>query len=423
MTVLSRSIVRRNLAAITLLVVVGSLACTETTEPARRYAVLDEVGQSDWQSVTVGSDHTCGLKTNGDLYCWGDNDQGQAGLAVVDTVCGAAKPFYACALKPTLVDSSLHFASISAGANHTCGVTADRRAFCWGANDKGQVSSYSAGGPSLVEVPAATFGWTQISAGFTHTCAVRTDGALFCWGGDAQGELGNGAIANSLGMLRVTMPAPVASVSAGQERTCARTIAGAVYCWGEIWVDRESGLEMSRQQLRPQAVPGAPAMSSLSVGPSTTCGAGLTGVGYCWEANSRGQMGVGGDTGSTVPKAVAAGIGFVQMSVGIVHSCGVATDGAGYCWGDDTFGELGVRLASLSEICGGQALTCSTTPRPVFGRQRFIQISAGFGSHVCGVTTQHNLYCWGLGVSGQRGDGTESYATSVPTLVAVAGTP
>jgi alpha-tubulin suppressor-like RCC1 family protein len=420
MTVLSRSIVRCGLAAITALGAAGMVACTETTQPARQYAVLDDVGQSDWQSVVVGNNHTCGLKTNGDLYCWGDNTDGQLGVASVDTVCGQSKPFSPCSLHPVLVDSTLHFVSISAGANHTCGVTADRRAFCWGANTKGQVSAYSPGGAILTEVPA-TFGWTQISAGFTHTCAVRTDGALFCWGGNAQGELGNGAIANSLGMLRVPMPAPVASVSTGQERTCARTVAGAVYCWGALWVDRENGLEMSRQQLVPQSVPGAPPMSSLSVGSSTTCGAGLTGVGYCWEANARGQMGVGGDTGSTSPKAIAADIGFVQMSVGIVNSCGVATDGSGYCWGDDTFGELGVRPASLSEVCGSQALTCSTKPHAVFGRQRFIQISAGFGSHACGVTTQHNLYCWGLGVSGQRGDGTASYATSVPTLVVEPG--
>ena len=53
----------------------------------------------------------------------------------------------------------------------------------------------------------------------------------------------------------------------------------------------------------------------------------------------------------------------------------------------------------------------------MFGRQKFTEISAGFGSHACGVTTQGNLYCWGLGVSGQRGDGTENYATSTPTQV------
>ncbi len=417
-----RSIRRYCLAAFSALAIAGLVACTETTAPARRYGVLADVGEADWQTVTVGSDHTCGLNTNGSAYCWGDNSYGQLGIAVVDTVCGQTKPLRPCTLRPTAVPTTLRFSSISAGQHHTCGITSNRQAYCWGANEHGQVSAFSPSGATLVPV-TGSLGWTQISAGYTHTCAVRTDGALFCWGGNARGELGNGAIANSLGMLRVAMPAPVASVSAGQERTCARTITGMVYCWGAVWVDRENGLEFTRQQLVPQAVPSAPNMSWLSVGSLTTCGTAVSGIAYCWEANSRGEMGVGGDAGSIIPKAVAADVGFVQITSGIVHSCGVATNGAGYCWGDDTFGQLGVPPSSLSEMCAGQGLSCSTTPRAVFGRQRFTEISAGFGSHTCGVTTQHNLYCWGLGVSGQRGDGTDSYATSIPTMVAPARTP
>jgi alpha-tubulin suppressor-like RCC1 family protein len=417
MTVIPHSVVRCFLVAISALGVAGILACTETTEPARRYAVLDDVGQSTWQTVTVGSDHTCGLTTGGDAYCWGDNEYGQLGVAATDTVCGESKPLLPCSLRPVQVQPGTHFASISAGAHHTCAITTDHQAFCWGANDAGQVSAFAPGGPTLVQVPG-TFGWAQISAGYSHSCAVRTDGALFCWGANARGELGNGAIANSLGILQVSVAGPTASVSAGQERTCARTTAGAVYCWGAVWTDTDNGFEDTRQQLVAQAVPSAPAMSSLSVGTLTTCGTDLTGIAYCWEANSRGEMGTGDEIGSTVPKAILADVGFVQVSAGIVNSCGVATDGAGYCWGDDSFGQLGISPSELSEVCGTQALSCSTTPRAVFGRQRFIEISAGFGSHACGVTTQHNLYCWGLGVSGQRGDGSDVYAISTPTMVA-----
>jgi alpha-tubulin suppressor-like RCC1 family protein len=158
-------------------------------------------------------------------------------------------------------------------------------------------------------------------------------------------------------------------------------------------------------------------MAWLSVGSLTTCGAGTSGVAYCWEANPRGEMGTGTQDGSTTPVRVAADLAFVQVSAGIVQSCGVATSGAGYCWGDNTFGQLGVSPSLLIERCGGQQLPCSTRPVAVFGRQRFIEISTGFGSHACGVTVQHNLYCWGLGVSGQRGDGTAGYAVTLPVQV------
>jgi alpha-tubulin suppressor-like RCC1 family protein len=359
----------------------GWIACTTATDPVRRFGVLDDVGQSDWQSVAVGTDHSCGLKTNGNAYCWGSNQYGQLGVARSDTVCGTGDARIGCSMSPVQVQPGLQFASISAGARHSCGITFTRDAYCWGANDLGQVSDVGTGGPALAKV-SGTLGWSQISAGYTHPCAVRTDGALFCWGSNDRGQLGNGGTANSSSNVRVKITAPVASVSAGQQRTCARTTSGAVYCWGAVWTSRENGLEITQDQPVPTLVPHAPALASVSVGSFSTCGSDLLGIAYCWEANPRGEMGTGDQVGSTTPKAVASDLGFIQVSAGIVQTCGVAT-----------------------------------SPVPVFGRQKFREISTSFGSHACGVTTQGNLYCWGLGISGQRGDGSESFAISTPILV------
>ena len=262
-----------------------------------------------------------------------------------------------------------------------------------------------------------SLGWTQISAGNTHTCAVRTDGALFCWGANDRGQLGNGGFGTNGGLNRVVLNAAVAYVSAGQQHTCARTTVGAVYCWGAIWTGREGGLEFTRSQPQPQPVPGSPAMASLSVGAFTTCGTDASGFAYCWEANPRGEMGNGTETGSVTPQRVATDLEFLQVSAGIVQTCGVVTNGAGYCWGDNSFGQLGVSPSLLVDQCGSQRVPCSKVPTPVFGRQQFTEISAGQGSHVCGVTIRGNLYCWGLGLSGQRGDGTAFYAVSVPVQV------
>jgi alpha-tubulin suppressor-like RCC1 family protein len=101
----------------------------------------------------------------------------------------------------------------------------------------------------------------------------------------------------------------------------------------------------------------------------------------------------------------------------MLQSCGVADGGAAYCWGDDSFGQLGVPAESLTQRCDAQKLVCSTVPVQVSGGLRFAQISAGLGSHTCGVTTDGSIACWGLGVSGQRGDGTTTYVVSTPTIV------
>jgi alpha-tubulin suppressor-like RCC1 family protein len=68
--------------------------------------VLDDVGQSDWQSVSVGGDHTCALKLSGDVYCWGSNLYFQLGQANGDTVCGPDSAHYSCMRTPHLVQAN-----------------------------------------------------------------------------------------------------------------------------------------------------------------------------------------------------------------------------------------------------------------------------------------------------------------------------
>lgn len=393
------------------------VSCTETTAPARRFPVLDDVGHGDWASVSVGGDHTCALKTNGAAYCWGSDQYGQLGIARADTVCGAANATYPCELQPKPVQGGLTFTSISAGARHTCALTRDGAAYCWGANDANQIADVGRGGPTPTRL-AGTLPWTQISAGDTHSCGVRSDGSLYCWGTNDRGQLGIGGTAGVVGQARARITVPVATVSAGEARTCARSTAGTLYCWGAVWTSRQGGLEFTRAQLTPQLVPGAPAVASVSVGTFTTCATDLSGAAYCWEANPRGEMGNGSTDGSTSPLPVSSALPFVQVSAGIAQTCGILVTGNGYCWGDDSFGQLGVSPSTLSDRCSAQSLPCATRPVAVVGRQLFVQISTGFGSHACGVTTLGNLYCWGLGASGQRGDGTMISGVSTPLEVA-----
>jgi alpha-tubulin suppressor-like RCC1 family protein len=396
---------------------VGLTACGEATAPALRYPVLDDVGLADWTSVTVGADHTCGLTTSGTAYCWGSNQYGQLGFSVVDTLCGSTAARYACSVAPRAIQADLKFASLSAGAHHTCGITTSRDAYCWGGNESGQTNDASIASPIPVKVIGG-LPWSQISAGFSHTCGIRTDGALFCWGANDRGQLGNGSTIGGSSLVRVSLPAAVATVSAGQSRTCARTTTGAVYCWGAVWIARENGLELTRAQTTPALVPESPNMSNVTVGSFTTCGTDASGFAYCWEANPRGGIGNGTLDGSTSPERVLSDLSFLQLSSGIAQTCGISITGAGYCWGDNSFGQLGVSPSSLIERCANGTLPCSTRPVEVIGRQQFTQLVTGFGSHTCGVTTVGNLYCWGLGVSGQRGDGSESSGVFTPALVA-----
>ncbi|HUX32984.1 MAG TPA: hypothetical protein VMV51_03860 [Gemmatimonadaceae bacterium] len=384
---------------------------------------LDERGASGFAMVTVGRDHTCALDDMGRAYCWGSDGDGQLGhppTATCDTTARGA-----CSLAAEPVATGLVFRDISAGARHSCAVTTAFAAYCWGSDADGALGT-GAGPPagplpSVVAAPAPVLGgitFASISAGYSHTCGLATNGEAYCWGMNDRGQLGTGDT------IRRVLPTPVATserfvqISAGEQRTCGRSTANGVLCWGNVWAYHQSGFEFSHAQLLPAPVPAAPTFDALSVGAFTTCGVSAQ-MAYCWEANPHGQMGDGTTDGSTTPVPVAGGLRFIAVSAGIIQTCGVTVEQDAYCWGNDTFGQLGVSPGTLSARCAGQSLPCSVVPVRVIGWRHFRSVATGLGNHTCGVTTDTNIYCWGLGQSGQLGFGKPIGATSQPLKVAI----
>ncbi|MFW6079901.1 MAG: Ig-like domain-containing protein, partial [Gemmatimonadota bacterium] len=154
-------------------------------EPApTRVADVDGAREAHFW-IAAGDRHNCVTTTNdGFAYCWGDNASGQLGIgttgAGVDTL--------------TQVTDSLAFTWIAAGADHTCAIgAADSLAYCWGANESGQLGdgNMPTDAPSPVQVSGGTK-YVYLEAGAAHTCAVEADtGDVECWGANDRGQLGD----------------------------------------------------------------------------------------------------------------------------------------------------------------------------------------------------------------------------------------
>lgn len=178
-------------------------------------------------SLVAGEDHTCGLTAEGRAFCWGSDGGGQLGSAETDT-----------AHVPTPVSGGHAFASLSAGAAHTCGVTAQGRALCWGANHRGQLGDGrggddTAGANREAPVPVAgSTAFARVFAGATHTCALTADGGAWCWGDNAAGQLGDGTTQRRTSPVAVRGGIHFATLSAGAEHTCGVAADGAAWCWG-----------------------------------------------------------------------------------------------------------------------------------------------------------------------------------------------
>lgn len=200
----------------------GNGTYTNTNE----YSITQVVGlTSGVQQVALGDFHACAL-VNGAVKCWGRNNHGQLGIGLSGDTSNVPLPVIG------LPDG---IAQIAAGTEHSCAITAQGEAWCWGNNDHGQLGD---GATTDHAAPAPVMGLggraLSMAAGKEHTCALLEDGKVKCWGGGERGQLGNGAWADSLAPVLVQLPAGfrVAQIASGGSHMCARSLGGNVSCWG-----------------------------------------------------------------------------------------------------------------------------------------------------------------------------------------------
>jgi alpha-tubulin suppressor-like RCC1 family protein len=200
-----------------------------------------------WTSVMAGGFHSCATRKDGSLWCWGRNDSGQLGIGS-----------WADQNRPEKVTSPAPagWASVTGGAFHTCAIRTDSTLWCWGSSESGQLglgNTTDQDLPQQVTTPAPA-GWTSVAAGGDHTCALRTH-ALWCWGFNRYGQLGIGSTTNQARPRRVALPAKTgwSLVTLGATHTCAKHTGHILWCWGYNYYG-QLGIGNSVNQDLPQQI-------------------------------------------------------------------------------------------------------------------------------------------------------------------------
>ena len=304
------------------------------------------------------------------------------------------------------------FSSISAGANHTCGITPAGDAYCWGAGSLGRLGN-NAEEDQDFPVPVSGFeDFRSVSAGSNPTCGITEGGDAYWWGAGSFNRLGNGSTENQLSPEAVSGGLKFKSLSAGNQRTCGITLEDYAYCWGSGF-NGGLGTGSTADQSEPQAVAGNYKFKSISTsadeGGFHTCGVTISGDAYCWGRGWHGQLGDGADGVGYFqeePVAVLGGHKFTSVSTG-GHTCGLTTLGKIFCWGSSQFGQLGNGSESNEN-----------EPVRVSGERTYLLVSAG-SFHTCAVAVNRFIYCWGDGNNGKLGVGfVGNVNRTTPTLAA-----
>jgi alpha-tubulin suppressor-like RCC1 family protein len=297
----------------------GRLAAKPRSAAALLFALLATMGwsangalASESGRVAAGGTHSCAIKADDTLVCWGGQGGVPAGLGSVEQVAAGGK--HDCAIETadtpvcwgddskgqsTVPAGIGTVTQISAGEEHTCAVKTDGTPLCWGDDTWGQST-----------LPAGIGTVTQISAGSFNTCAVKTDGTPICWGDNSDGQN--------------TIPAGIGTVTqvatTGEGHTCAIETDGTPICWG----DNEFG-EVT--------IPaGIGTVTQIVVGEWHTCAIETDGTPACWGRNAPigPQPSLPSDIGTVT-----------EISAGLYHTCAIKTDETVRCWGSHIDGQLG----------------------------------------------------------------------------------
>lgn len=341
-------------------------------------------------AVSVGSEHACGIHASGAIYCWGNGRHGQLGNGVaVDSE-----------FAPVRVASKVRFRLVSAGATHSCALSAESELYCWGTDysgvlgDAAAVSVCSETPCALVPARVApTMIFDTVSVGYEHSCALRR-GVAYCWGRNQEGQLGREWAGENCGGVRCgRTPEPVTTalrfdqLSVRGMHSCALS-AGAAYCWGDNAYGQLAAPPSVLGSSTPLRIASPSSLRSLSTSGLYSCALTRGGAVTCWgrlPAHSPST-----EKGSAV-EPLFRGFKhprFVAVGAGGTHACALAADGGVYCWGGGLYDRLG---AQPRDTCDG--LPCAERPVRVPLRIRFSALSVG-GTSSCAVSRER-VKCWG----------------------------
>lgn len=396
-----------------------------------------------WREVSCGAHHTCALDTAQHLWCWGRNDAGQVG----DGSGAGVRP------SPVEIPSeSGRWAAVSTGETHTCSVRDDGALLCWGGNGARQVDEGSENVPTPRRV-GTLLTWSAVAAGGVHTCATRRDGTLWCWGGNADGQLGSGdrlpvagvqqvgeqtiwqkpfagaahacalaqdrrlycwgahhagQLGDGTGAMRPTFVAAAAAVeslASGAAHACAVRSDRTLWCWGDNSAGQVGVATPEGYAAAPILVGGSADWNHVAAGGGHTCALQGSGSLWCWGANDSGQLGFAGT--AVQPTRVGSSSEWLLVAAGEAHTCGIlqttAAQGSLWCWGANDARQAGA----------GDATPSFTEPQRVGSLEAWTVVAAG-GRHTCALQVDGSLWCWGRNAEGQVGSGATETVIAAP---------
>lgn len=357
-----------------------------------------QASQIKVKQVELSPRHQAIVTEDGKLYVWGNNSYGQVGDGTAtETECET----------PTLVkgleDAEIREVQLSSA--NSAAITTDGALYMWGENSDGQLGIGSKDNRSTVAKRVEglkNVKTVSMNSYRGNNAAITRDGTLYMWGQNRAGQLGDGTTTNAYTPVRPKLEedVKVKQVALGNEHTVALSEDGQVYTWGYNY-DGALGNGTTTGSKTPAKIEVGDGKKVAEVYADNNCSAALTEDGelYMWGDNNCGQLGDGSTTDKSLPNKVEISSGKKVTEFLLCHkSCmALLSDGTVWAWGYSGSGYYGYYYRRLGTGESGNL----SWPSQVKNLKHIEHIygardsSRAIWSAWAAVDTARDLYTWG----------------------------
>jgi alpha-tubulin suppressor-like RCC1 family protein len=276
----------------------GQLGVNDITN--RSTPVTTILGGTNWKSVGSGADHIVAIKTDGSLWSWGRNGTGQLGINVA---ANRSTPV------TTLLGGN-DWKSIQNNGYHTAAIKTDGTLWTWGSNTNGQLGVNNTTN-RLTPVTTILGGtnWKSVDSSlFIHIAAIKTDGSLWIWGAGGDGRLGvNDTTDRSTPVTTLLGGTNWKSVGCGRAHTAAIKTDGTLWTWGRN-TEGQLGVNNTATRSTPvTTILGGTNWKSIQGRGFYTAAIKTDGSLWVWGENTNGQLGVNNTAARSTPVTTILG--------------------------------------------------------------------------------------------------------------------
>jgi alpha-tubulin suppressor-like RCC1 family protein len=335
-----------------------------------------------WQSVEASYSYHCiGIQTDGTLWTWGYNGDGQLGdgTKINKEV-------------PTQIGAATNWKSVSNNFSNSFAIKTNGTIWGWGDNSKGQLGLGSIVNKLIPTQIGTATNWQSVSSGQEYTLAIKTNGTLWAWGDNTGGKLGNDTFVDELSPIRIGTDTDWVKVVAGSIASFAIKSDGTLWAWGGL-----NGVDTGRSIIPVQV--GTDTWTDISATYFHAIGLQTNGTIWSWGRNNSGALGRGNSLSNPanyIARQIGTETNWRAIATGSDHSMAVKKDGTLWSWGENDFGQYGNGTTSPSP-----------SPLQIGTSTSWRSIVLGLSFSIGFRTTNDRIWTWGRDNQDALGNGSD----------------